>query len=164
MHVNSMGIRKLAREIFKKYDLTIPVDLSYLLKKLNIDIERCPLSKHIDGMALPVKKWHVNGLIIINSNMIKTRERFTIAHEIGHILKHPLELGNYYLYEPQNGFNNLSVYEREANIFATELLMPKTAVANAFYQQHIQNVEELAFLFMVSKQAMSIRLEELKLA
>ncbi len=50
--------------------------------------------------------------------------------------------------------------EREANIFAAELLMPKVMLAR---EAHKFTLEELTRRYQVSVQAMEIRLEELGL-
>jgi len=113
----------------------------------------------VDGVALAVKG--ARGLIVVNPNRLETRIRFTIAHEIGHILKHYPVLereGKIFLFSGKDS----TAFEREANVFATELLMPRQKVINAFHG-YSDEVQCLAELFQVSKQAMRIRLEELKL-
>ncbi len=159
MSFNFFTVRKFAWYIIKKYNLKIPIDLDFLLKELDIDIEWAFLPQNIDGAALPGK--FSRGLIVLNTGRIKTRERFTIAHEIGHILWHYPKVDIEKTLFLDLGDDN-SKNEREANVFATELLMPRKEVIKAFY--HTQNISELAEFFQVSKQAMSIRLEELKLA
>ena len=160
MEVDFLAVRQFACAVIKKYNLKIPIDLNYLLKKLNIDLERAHLPSRVDGMALSVK--FARGLVVVNADRLKTRERFTIAHEIGHILRHYPRIkqkGGLFLEEKNSMF--ISICEREANIFATELLMPRAEVI-AFHQR-TKSIQELAGMFQVSKQAMSIRLEELKL-
>ena len=158
MSADFFAVRKFAWDIIKKYDLKIPIDLDYLLQELGIDVEYAVLPQRVDGASLPVKL--ARGLIVLNVGRSKTRERFTIAHELGHILRHyPAikEKGCLFLESNRSTLN----YEREANVFATELLMPRRDVINAFH--YSQSVSELADIFQVSRQAMSIRLEELKL-
>ena len=162
MKVDFFAVRQLAWKILKEYSLKVPIDLNYLLKKLNIDFERAHLPSRVDGMALPVK--FARGLIIVNDGRLKTRERFTIAHEIGHILRHypRMKQRSWMFFLDEKNPTSLPLYEREANIFATELLMPRQEVIQAFHN-YTQNAEELANMFQVSKQAMKIRLEEIKL-
>ena len=164
MRVNRHKIRIIAQNILNKYNITIPINFTDLLKKMNIDLELCPfLPARVAGASIPVKHEYSNGLIVLNKNMIRTRQRFTIAHEIYHIIQHFKNENEFYFMINSN--NSIShSFEREADIFASELLMPKNAVVNAFYQQHLQSVEELSNFFWVSKQAMQIRLDELGIA
>ncbi len=162
MNVDFYAVRQLAWSIIKKYNLEIPIDLDYLLKELDVDLERTQLPERVDGASLPVK--FAKGLIVVNEGRGFTRERFTIAHELGHILRHFPRMeqeGGLFFSDKKNPVL-ASLYEREADVFATELLMPRQEVINAF-RKYSENIQELANMFLVSKQAMKIRLEELKL-
>ena len=59
-------------------------------------------------------------------------QRFTLAHEIGHLILHPLEL--YHRDRPLVGGSrsNVPLVEREADTFAAELLMPAKHLRNVF--------------------------------
>ncbi len=162
MNVDFYVVRQLAWSIIKKYNLEIPIDLDYLLKELNVDLERTHLPARVDGASLPVKL--ARGLIVVNEGRSLVRERFTIAHELGHILRHFPRMeqeGGLFFLEKKNSVS-ASLYEREADVFAAELLMPRQEAINAFHS-YTKNIQELADMFLVSKQAMKIRLEELKL-
>jgi Zn-dependent peptidase ImmA (M78 family) len=63
----------------------------------------------VDGLFVPVGC----PTIFLNERHAKTRRRFTLAHEIGHII-----LGHYEMAHAE------PVMERHADIFAAELLMP----------------------------------------
>lgn len=111
--------------------------------------------------------------IIININKSKTRQNFTIAHELGHYFLHPDVIkgedvlidgegfldGSTILYRLDNPTRN--ILETEANNFAASLLMPTTLVIRAW--NTMKDIGELAKLFSVSPTAMSIRLERLGL-
>lgn len=98
----------------------------------------------------------------IASNRTFGRRRFTLAHELGHFLMHEGEFAD-------NGFESPSnSIEREANLFAKELLMPSHIVAQTYKDFMSLNIEldivsELSWAFRVSKEAMAIRLSELEL-
>lgn len=71
------------------------------------------LSDQLDGLVLPDE----DGLpvIVLNKNMPPDKQRFTLAHELGHLLMHTGEF-----------FPNQDMdYEREAHRFAASFLMPK---------------------------------------
>ena len=100
---------------------------------------------------------------VIEYNMADsmTRQRFTIAHEIGHYV---LQHGNAPRDSAQNfGSRVNSPIERDANQFAAELLMPEEAVV-AMINQGYRSPETLAQLFMVSPAAMGYRLANLSLS
>lgn len=67
----------------------------------------------LDGLVLPDE----DGLpvIVINKNMPPDKQRFTVAHEVGHLLMHT---GDFF---PDKDLD----YEKQAHRFAAELLMPK---------------------------------------
>src|SRR6185369_12396617 len=65
------------------------------------------------------------GSIRVKAGLSSGRKRFTIAHEIGHFILHPLEEQ-----DRQHSRRDFEVFhdageEAEANIFAAELLMPE---------------------------------------
>lgn len=108
------------------------------------------------------------------------RQRFTIAHELGHFVLNHQRQGvfvdtpeKYFtLFRDQNSATGEDAQEREANAFAAALLMPRELVIEAatkFYRSGITRDEEydivevLANGFNVSKLAMSIRLTNLDL-
>ncbi len=149
-------IKLQAISLINKYSLVIPIDVYALAEKLNIYIqERNDVIG--EGFTIPIfalAKFAKISIIIIEKDVIKTRKRFTIAHEIYHSLEH----------------KNISFFssdkakaEREANIFATELLMPANQIKNSVYSPEAKNISELAYIFNVSKQAMQIRIKELNL-
>jgi len=101
------------------------------------------------------------------------RRRFTIAHEVGHLLLHvPTSREPFYdrpadIREVDDGGMGEAVpelrrREREANVFARELLMPETLV-NAQARATGFNLPALAERFEVSVPAMRLRLRLLKL-
>lgn len=86
------------------------------------------------------------------------RDRFTIAHELGHYFLHSNQ-GATPLVANRNGENKR--VEWEANWFAAALLMPSDEFKTAFNQ--LCNLESVALLFEVSGQAAKIRAEVLGL-
>lgn len=74
--------------------------------------------------------------IMINSNIENIgRKNFTIAHELGHyFLNHALKQNDFYCVDSEilEDGSNTSEIEKEANYFATCLLMPEEKIASAF--------------------------------
>lgn len=99
--------------------------------------------------------------ITINAGEPFTRQRYTLCHELKHILDAPFDEYCYPddLKQPAKHFA-----ETVCDVFAANLLMPKRLVVRAFTSGgHFQDVSELAKLFGVSAKAMDIRLQDLGL-
>lgn len=95
------------------------------------------------------------------------RDRFTIAHELGHFFLHyPIvraqmrtsDIFRATRFVDENDLEQ-QLAEKEANWFAAELLMPR----DRFIKCHEKNPESLASEFRVSSQAISIRKKALRL-
>jgi len=150
--------RLLARKIFTKHNCNCPVDVKDLVYSLGIDIVYAdpPFPNKVLGAFISLKEEYGKGLIILQPNIMPERERFTIAHELYHALIRP----NLSFFSSDQ--KALKAHEREANIFASELLMPKSKVLAA-YNSGCRTVSSFAEIFWVSKQAMKIRLQEVGL-
>src|SRR5690606_17280228 len=59
-----------------------------------------------------------NPVIVINKRFSNDRKRFTIAHELGHLLMHSID-------NPAIPLHRHKLKEGEANEYASEFLMPK---------------------------------------
>lgn len=96
--------------------------------------------------------------IYVNENDPITRQRFSIAHELGHaVLGHGSSpRRNDVVYNKGNYLQN----ESAANRFAATLLMPEVAVRTLVEQKNML-LNDLCTEFDVSQAAMTIRLEEL---
>jgi hypothetical protein len=100
--------------------------------------------------------------ITVNGSHPRRRQRFTIAHEIGHFVLHRdlIEVG---LVDDELYRSDLSNdLERQANYFAAQLLLPAEWVRQ-FYKGE-KSLSKLAEIFDVSENALRIRLKELRLA
>jgi len=86
------------------------------------------------------------------------RQRFTMAHELGHALLAPMART---LFRPFRHLDARTQRERAANHFAGCLLMPKRWVASAYFNEGIHDPVRLARGFQVSADAMRVRLDVL---
>jgi Zn-dependent peptidase ImmA (M78 family) len=86
------------------------------------------------------------------------RHRFTIAHELGHWICHArgMEEAPTYCRSADLAHDADRALEREANVFSAELLMPETAVREAWAA--FPSAPQLAELFGVSGLAAQWRL------
>jgi Zn-dependent peptidase ImmA (M78 family) len=110
----------------------------------------------VSGLLLPVEReiW-VNAREAAES---PGRRRFTIAHELGHWICQVLEGSTAPVFCRPSDLAATAdrALEREANVFAAELLMPEEAVRDAFTRD--RSIDGLAAVFGVSQEAMHWRL------
>lgn len=102
-------------------------------------------------------------VIYVARNHLRVRQRFTIAHEVGHLALGHLDNFEGELIDDAKRLRSATwnKEEREANAYAAELLMSKYWVKRAI-SAGIRTIDELSVLFDVSGQAMSIRLRNLR--
>ncbi|HSA06774.1 MAG TPA: ImmA/IrrE family metallo-endopeptidase [Candidatus Gastranaerophilales bacterium] len=102
--------------------------------------------------------------IYVNSTEIKERQRFTIAHEIGHFILHnELIQANKQNIFYRGDDNSSKPEEKQANQFAASLLMPKKELERTLNSFEKIHVEPIAEIFKVSKQMAYFRLVNLGL-
>jgi len=162
-------------------DIAPPIDLYSILNVLgvrldeSIDLDRLDTAGSVSiGMdGVPVI-W-INPL----ENSFLPRKRFTIAHEIGHLIKHiDPNVGMTEYIDTRKTLNRKASYwdskEYEANNFAAELLMPTELLKEhgekiiAKYRKLTGKkmpidrlISEMAKIFNVSEQAMRFRLRNI---
>jgi hypothetical protein len=145
----------------------IPVAVDSIAEDvLGLRIEERPLEW--SGLLLPAERTIVlNAAESPRHDPELRRFRFTIAHEIGHWVCHCLEgrapnLAPSFCRSTDIAHDVDRTVEREANVFAAELLMPERAIRAAWAERaadaHDERVAALAALFDVSPVAMGWRL------
>lgn len=162
-------IEERAETILRDQNLFIVgFNVNKLVKQLNIELIEKTFPRDISGL-LAIGS---NNRAVISVNLLEDekRQRFTIAHELGHYFLHSKDQP-LFVDKPQRVMyrNNASTTgeiqkEREANAFAAALLMPKELVVhelNNCGDQETDLVKYLAKRFKVSEQAMSFRLSNL---
>lgn len=89
-----------------------------LAELLQIEVRRSALNG--DGWCL---RYGSRSIIRINNQAPATRQRFTLAHELGHLLLHiPSVVGSTF----QESFNGNSAEEKQVNLLAARMLLPTT--------------------------------------
>lgn len=157
-------IEKKAEEILGQFNLkTIPVPVEEISDKLGIKISRAP-SKDFSGLLIRKES---RALIGVNSSEGSTRQRFTIAHELGHFYLHP-QKDTFVDYRDNSEGVIRTTREREADMFAAALLMPRTLLQRDFKNLSKEGFteDELQLLvkkYQVSEKAMRFRLLNLNL-
>ena len=98
-------------------------------------------------------------VIRVNKSQNPRRQRFTIAHELGHYMMHRNKSESF-TDEVFFRTEKKDLIEYRANEFASQLLMPEEKVRSAI-TQGIKNLGELSERFNVSSAAMKVRVQEL---
>ena len=133
---------------------TDPVNVSELANVLGIAVRYEPMQDEESG-SLKKEKKTGSWIMTVNSLHHPHRQRFTIAHEIAHRIRHA---GSSDCFEDKTFFRNgdTNWMETEANAFAAALLMPTNAFNN-FIENESSKVENIAMHFQVSSHAVRIR-------
>lgn len=157
-----MVARTLARNLVKDMKIAeAPISLQkvieFLQKKRELLIQRYGFGDKVSGLLITCRREDDEyatkeyATIIFNENHPWYRRRFTIAHEIGHLL----------LEHTCTGEENGNHFEIEANNFAAELLIPRKILKKDFSK--IQSVPELSKLYRVSQRALAIKIMDARL-
>lgn len=114
---------KLAARLLSKHKLWPPFDLLTLVQ-CYARVEETPFPLDADGISIGLGSVN-KPQILINSLRPATRKKFTLAHELGHVVI-PWHVGTILTEEHHSSSAELeySEIEAEANRFASELLLP----------------------------------------
>lgn len=152
-----MDIEGMAWRVIEKYwKLIVPVDVHEIARRMKITIVSDPFLPVSGEFSLEEKN---RPLIRINTSENPLRQRFTLAHELGHfVLNHGPEFR-----DPVSNFleNVRDRKEVEANRFVLALLMPEPAVRFFVDKERITSVDKLSKHFNVSSTSMIYRLKNL---
>lgn len=99
-------------------------------------------------------------VIVLRAEEAKVRQRFSLFHELKHVLDDPFVE---WLYPTKNGHSPEDRAERISDYFAACVLMPKVWIKRDWAGGGIQDIDRLARRYDVSRVAMAVRLVELKL-
>jgi Zn-dependent peptidase ImmA (M78 family) len=156
MHASSkkrtskLKIRSLTKKLLDDCDIkTPPVKLSPIIKSLGITVVKSRLG------ILPPQNLSAfidlkNKLLYFKRNDPVVRQRFSVAHEIGH-----------YLMNHAGRNKTLNLYSKkpieiEANLFAIELLIPFSWIKKDL-ENYDASIPKLAKKYWVSEEAMGWR-------
>ncbi len=156
---------------------TQPVNIEELAERLAIGVKYEPLD---DGFSAFLLIKDGNATAFVNSEHHPNRRRFSLAHEIGHFVLHHKKgtrdhifldknLSFYTRKDQPSSSNTNPAMEKEANVFAAQLLMPEKLLKKYITKHDLDITDEfdisrLAIAFGVSEQALQIRLNVLNLA
>lgn len=145
--------RDLAWDVLLRENVTqLPVDIVQVCRQMGIRVQLYTPTDENDGYcALFLGRPR----IFVSERCSSERQRFTIAHELGHILLGHVGQRQLVNREPSPSDNPI---ESEANVFASRLLAP----ACVLWALDARTPEEIAALCRISYQAASFRAERMK--
>ena len=168
---------------------SIPVDIERIIRSYGIHINRTDFAP-IESMERYKDCGHILGAVFTDGNelnisysannhletlpkslsieevqkKVRHRKRFTLAHELAHCCLHMNpEKDKYFLEFRTDQLNYEDEKERQANIFAGELLIPKEPLMYVYEKLKVPSVDFLAEIFDVSRAVMAARLDVLNL-
>ena len=168
MSIRRKHIRELVRNVLDRAGCRqAPVDVEKVAQQQNAIVHRQAVDDDFSGYLFRDVR-HSSAVIGVNSKHHPNRQRFTIAHELGHYLLHAgnevhVDRQFVVMRRDQRSSEGTDVHEMEANLFAAELLMPEEFLEQEEDLGSIDFLDEdviakLAKKYRVSQQAMTIRL------
>ena len=150
--------RQLRRDVYNvNGKMRLPIDVFEIADRLGIPIESTPLPQNVAGFIIKEADEEMP-TIYVNEEDGPQRQRFTVAHELGHYIVHREDAEIAYVDNrdelASTGTDDL---ERRCNAFAAELLMPEALVKR--YWAEGWKFEDMRRRFDVSKAAMLNRLK-----
>lgn len=157
-----------AKNILKKFNIQErPIDVEKIAKLLKIKIVKLSFENNEVSGLLKRKGSEGKPVMAINENHPKERQRFTIAHEIGHFILHDTSLVHVdtekVYFRDNNSSTATKAKEIQANQFAAELLMPNFLLIEDLKKildadgKVIDAIPKLSKEYKVSDQAMLIK-------
>ena len=165
-------ITKMAEDVLNETNLwAIPIVIVSIANFYGFTVYSMILQDDTSGLIMADKEniqgFDTNKVIVLNKLHSQARRRFTMAHELGHYF---LDGRNDVCFAHRDN-NVYTSQERDANSFASALLMPeddiKRAIQNAkkiyFGEWQLFIIPNIANIFGVSESAAEVRLKKLKL-
>ncbi|MER5220818.1 helix-turn-helix domain-containing protein [Streptomyces flaveus] len=162
---DAVGVLTAADECRTVAGLETDVLITECAQLFGVDVAVTRLPEGVDGLT-----WQTNAfrLILVGPTETWTRQRFTLAHELGHILARDAQ--DLVVESHVAPGRQKDLTEVRANVFASNLLMPAPEVRHQFRQladQHSKLTDEafakLVVAFKVSPSALAARLSQLGL-
>lgn len=162
--IRSRAARKKALSILQMYGIEEPpINVVKIAELLGIQVEQFDFPESIPATLQTAGSG--KQIIGVNKKNPKNRQRFSVAHELGHYLSgHKNYTHEKVITDPTKRYLDPHYrQEEEANEFAAELLMPEFMLKQDILVKHM-NISDLAKKYLVSEQAMTIQIVNHKLA
>lgn len=148
------------QQLLEMHQTTYPVQLGAIAKALGIKILSSTLRSDISG---EIRETNGEVTIKVNRHDAKTRQRFTVAHELAHYFLHRDLLKDGIVDDVLYRSSHSTSIEQEANRLAADILMPihllnKLVLQCNHEKETSRKIEYLAQELNVSITALKIRL------
>ena len=141
---------------------TSAMPFGWIAELLRVTLEVVPAHTLDDGTSGLTTRQDRQYLIRINKNRPRVHRRFTLAHELKHLVDYPYaRIWHAGLGQGDPETERWRI-EKISDHFSANLLMPSMLVKRAWVRG-LQNPRTLAQVFEVSEEAMRIRLDDLGL-
>jgi Zn-dependent peptidase ImmA (M78 family) len=164
LRVRYSRIEREVASLLSRYNvIRPPIDVAGMAENEGAAISFERLEDELSGFLVPGKAKFVIG---VNKWHPETRQRFTIAHELGHYRLHDFDDVHvdraFKLRSPMSS-KAIDIEEIEANTFAAWLLIPERMLLSHIHNSGIDlhdddQLQELARIYDVSQQSMSFRI------
>ena len=114
-----MCIKRRVSQLVRKYQTRDPFEM---IKGMNVILVHYPL----EGVRGFYQYFQRNNIIYLDERLSETEQCFVLAHELGHMFLH--KRANAIFMDTRTQFNT-DKFEKEANTFAIELLVPDTEIS-----------------------------------
>ncbi|MDD2546033.1 MAG: ImmA/IrrE family metallo-endopeptidase [Burkholderiaceae bacterium] len=142
------------------WDQSVPVNLARIAKGMGIVVV---LSEDLEPCARLEISPQNKARLVIGKRQSSIRQRYGVAHAMGHLALHHLRPGGQRLIDVADNFgvDQDSRIDSEANQFALGLLMPSQVLEYCVRDMGMANLQELAELFDVAPILVKQRLADL---
>lgn len=140
-----MDIKKIVNSLVKKHKTRNPFEI---IKGMNVILVPVPL----EGVRGFYQYFQRNNIIYIDDSLSEHEQLHVCAHELGHMLLH--KKANALFMDTYTGFNTTK-YEKEADLFAMELLVPDETFLE--YQEY--TTEQIALALGYTEKLIKLRLK-----
>jgi hypothetical protein len=152
-----VGLTPVQR-VIRNFSNDPPTDIVGMANALGLAVIASYLGRDAGEIVRDIRRGGFSGYSIrVNRDDPRVRQRFTIAHEIAHFLRHRNRVHNRLRDDEMYRSGQSSTVESEANALAADLLMPRKAIGK-LRREGINDERELASIFDVSLEAMQLRL------
>ena len=163
-------VRRKAEQLLREAGIVAPpVPVEQLAEHMGALVRYAPFDGQMSGLLHRSEDGN-RALIGVNSRHPTVRQRFSIAHELGHLALHEpafqIDEHAFVSFRNSKSSSASDPHEIEANQFAAALLMPEALLRTCLDQlgenpDVEESIRKLAQRFDVSTQAMTIRLTSL---
>lgn len=151
---------KIAQSVLNrvfKNEIVYPVDVNIIADDFDIPVYSQKLDDNLAGCFISETG---KSAIVINSKDPMTRQRFTLAHELGHFISYKFQEKVGSIFDERGALASLGTDSEEifANKFAAEILMPKEEFLEQM-KKFNGDINKVSEYFNVSKYAIEIRVK-----